>query len=65
MYYVMFKDTYEEYRNQIIGTTCELFVNPKNPNDAYVKIPDGFKKIMAFIGVGCLIGGFIIFSFLF
>ena len=41
-----------------------LFVNPKNPNDAYVKIPDRFKKMMTFIGVGCLIGaGIIIFTF--
>ena len=64
MYFVMIKDTYEEYRNQIIGTTNELFVNPRNPNDAYVKISDEFKKISAFIGVGCLIGaGIIIFTF--
>lgn len=66
IYDLFSEDIYEEYKKEMIGTTCELFVNPRDPMDVYKEIPDGFKKGMTFIGICCLVGaGSIILSFLF
>lgn len=57
---------YEEYKKKIIGTSCELFVNSRDPMDVYKEIPNSLKKGMTFIGICCLVGAVsIIFSFLF
>lgn len=58
-------EDYEEYREQMIGSTCELFVNSKNPKDVFVKIPDDFKKSLTILGVGFLVSIGITIYFLF
>ena len=59
------ENDYEEYKKEMIGTSCEVFVNPRDSNDVYKEIPDSFKKGMAFLGICCLVGGGSIIFFLF
>jgi len=58
-------EDYEEYRKQMIGATCELFVNSKNPQDVFVKIPADFEKRLTILGVGFLVSIGITIYFLF
>lgn len=60
------ENDYEEYKKKIIGTSCELFVNRREPMEVYKEIPKRLKKGKMFIGIYSLVGAeSIIFFFSF